>query len=205
VTLWADANPPVPLKLTPGWLPGAVVLKLILPEDGLGEIGLNDTVMFCEPFTGSVTGKTLRSALNPPPLTLALLTVTGVFPVLNRVTVCRDILPSTTVPNEIVAGFAVTEVVGVVPFPLAMRDTTGDELALLVNVSTPVTDPVSCGENETVTIWLAPAAKVNGKVGLTILKPDPLMVPANTAVLPAPGFDIVKLRVTVVPTFTFPK
>ncbi len=72
-----------------------------------------------------------------------------------------------------------------------MRDVTGAEAASLVKVITPKTDPGSCGVKEIVTTCVAPVGSTIGKVGLTMLKPVPVTVPANTDILPVPGFDIV--------------
>lgn len=103
--------------------------------------------------------------------------------------------PSGTIPKSSVFGKAVAEVIGELAFPLAIRDTTGVSAASLVKVMTPVTEPEDCGVNEIVTTWVVPAAKVSGNAGLTIVNPLPLTVPANTFVLPVPGFDMVMVCV----------
>jgi hypothetical protein len=56
---------------------------------------------------------------------------------------------------------------------------------------TPELAPAVLGEKEIVTTWLAPGASVNGNVGLTMLNPLPVTVPAVTCVVADPGFDIV--------------
>ena len=94
-------------------------------------------------------------------------------------------------PKSSAVGDTIAEVTGDVPLPLAISDTTGVEAASLVNVTTPVTDPEVCGENESVTTCVAPGARTRGNAGPKIVKPLPLTVPANTVVLAVPGFDIV--------------
>jgi hypothetical protein len=49
-----------------------------------------------------------------------------------------------------------------------------------------------------------PAFNVTGKIGLTIVNPVPVTVPAHTVVVPVPGFESVTIWVTVVPTTALP-
>ncbi len=128
------------------------------------------------------------------------------LPVLNRVVFCVAELPSTMAPNEISPGDTVTDVVGGLPLPVAISDTTGLEpAALLVNVITPVTEPAACGVNAIWTVCVAPAASSSGNVGVTTVKPLPLTVLAETSVVLEPGFDICTVWVAVVPIGTLPK
>jgi len=167
---------------------------------------LKETVISCEPPTGIVTGNTLVSTPKPVPIIVALLTVTGVLPVLKRLTNAREVVLNSTFPKEKLEGATVTEVSGLIPFPLATSDTTGvPPTALLVKVTTPVLAPAAAGVKDIVTTCVAPAAKVSGKLGLTILKPVPVTVPVDTCVVAVPGLDIVTVCVAVDPMLTFPK
>lgn len=76
-------------------------------------------------------------------------------------------------------------------FPLAINDTVGTALELLVKVTIPVEGPALGGVKETDTGWLVPPAKVKGNAGLVIANPVPLTVPANTVVVFVDGFESV--------------
>ena len=135
-----------------GCVPVALVLKVKVPEDVPAPGGVNDIVTgWLEP-TGIVIGRPGMVTLYPAPVTVVLISVSDVLPVLNRVTPWSDVNPRMTVPNDTSVGATMPEVVGVLPLPLATSETTGEDAALLVNVTTPVTAPEFCGENEIVTI-----------------------------------------------------
>lgn len=135
-----------------GCVPPALVLKVTVPEDVPAPGGVNDIVIAWLRSTGIVIGRPGMLTLYPAPVMVASNSISGVLPVLKSVTPCSDVKPRITVPNDTSVGATRPEVDGVLPLPLATRETTGELAALLVNVITPVTEPVVCGEKETVTI-----------------------------------------------------
>lgn len=122
---------------------GAVVFKANVPDDVPAVNAVKPTVTACEPFTAIVNGNAPAFMLNPDPVRVASFTVREVFPVLYTVRFWRYVAPIGTAPKLRSVGRTAADVTGEVPFALATIDATGeDELALLVNVITPVTEPV---------------------------------------------------------------
>jgi hypothetical protein len=91
-----------------------------------------------------VNGNAPALMLNPDPgrLRVGVFTVRSVFPVLHTITFWKYVALNGTAPKLRPEGTTHADVTGEVPFALATIDATGlDELALLVNVSTAVTEP----------------------------------------------------------------
>ena len=129
----------------------AFVLKVTVPEDGPAPGGVNDIVSGWLKPTGIVIGRPGMETLYPSPVTGVLDSVSDVLPVLNSVTLCSDVNPRIAVPNDTSVGATVKQVIGAMPLPLASSETTGEEAALLVNVTTPAIEPIDCGEKEIIT------------------------------------------------------
>lgn len=153
VAVWPEANPPVPVSDATGGagVQVAFVLKVTVPEDGPAPGGVNDIVIGWLKPTGIVIGRAGSATLNPAPVTVALDRVSDVLPVLDSVTLCSDVNPRIAVPNDTSVGATVKQVIGVMPLPLATSETTGEEAALLVNVTPPAIEPIDCGAKEIVT------------------------------------------------------
>ena len=87
-----------------------------VPVGDPAEVGDNDAVNVTLWFGFSVAGRARPLIENPVPLTFACEIVTAEAPVFVRVSERLLWLPTTTVPNAKVAGFA-ESVPGVTPFP----------------------------------------------------------------------------------------
>jgi hypothetical protein len=79
---WAETKVPVPESPTTGFPVVAFVKKVTVPADVPAADAEYEIVNACAAFTGIVTGNAVESIANPDPVTIALLTVSGVLPVL---------------------------------------------------------------------------------------------------------------------------
>ena len=143
--------------------------------------------------------------LNPGPVTAIADTLTFTELGFVRVKFCEELLPTTTLPNEIVEGETLSvATAGETPAPCTGTE-VGVALALLVIVAVPFTVPAVCGAKVTVTVRFDPAVIVTGKVRGLIEKPAPDRVTAETTKSALPVFETVTVRLLVVPTVTLPK
>jgi hypothetical protein len=90
-------------------------------------------------------------------------------------------------------------VVAAVPVPLTLRETVSEPP---VNTTFDANVPVVVGWNRTVTVWLAPEARVNGEPDTTLNGAATVAVPEMLAPL---VFCTVNVRSTAVPVVTLPK
>ena len=89
--------------------------------------------------------------------------------------------------------------------PVPLRETRlGEFVALLTKEADPVVLPLLCGAKRTLTCWLCPAGIVTGKLGVVIVKPDPLAVPEDTVTAEFPVAVRTRFSVALFPTGTLP-
>lgn len=150
----------------------------------------------------NVTGKVSPVKLNPAPLAVAPEIVRLAPPELVRVSDKLELLPSSTLPNARLAGFAAS-----VPWltPVPERGTVKLESEPVeVMLTLPLTAPVAVGANRTVNEVLCPAVNVRGKVSPLKLNPLPLAVAAEIVRLVPPVLVKVSGRLELLPTCTLP-
>lgn len=91
----------------------------------------------------------------------------------------------------------------VVPEPLSVT-VVGELVALLTNETVPLAVPLLNGAKVTVTVWLEPAANVNGKLSPLRLKPDPIRLAEETVTAELPVLLSVTALLAELPTTTEP-
>src|SRR5208337_3168460 len=175
---------PVPdsamLKLESDPLEVIVTLPLAAPLAVGANITLN--VVLCPAV--SVTGSVSPFKLNPVPLADAAEIVRLDPPVLLSVSLSDFELPTCTLPNARLVGFAVS-VPCVTPVPeSAMLKLESDPLDVIVTL--PLAAPLAVGANTTLNVVLCPAVSVKGNVSPLKLNPVPLADAAEIVRLDPP-------------------
>src|SRR5208282_3167953 len=193
---------PVPdsamLKLESDPLEVIVTLPLAAPL----AVGANTTlnVVLCPAV--SVTGSVSPFKLNPVPLADAAEIVRLDPPVLLSVSLSDFELPSCTLPNARLVGFAVS-VPCVTPVPeSAMLKLESDPLDVIVTL--PLAAPLAVGANTTLNVVLCPAVSVKGNVSPLKLNPVPLADAAEIVRLDPPVLLSVSLNDFELPSCTLP-
>jgi len=146
----------------------------------------------------NVKGKTSPLKLNPVPLAVAAEIVRPVPPVLVRVSDKLVLLPTWTLPNARVVGFAASTPC-VMPVPESGRLKLGFE-PVEVMLKMPLAEPVVVGEKSTVNDVLWPAVRVNGKDSPLKLNPVPLAVADEIVRLVPPVLVSVSDKLVLLPT-----
>src|SRR5208283_1903687 len=146
----------------------------------------------------SVTGKDSPLKLNPVPLAAAAETVRLDPPVLVSVSDKLVLLPTWTLPNARLVGFAVS-VPWVTPVPESGMLKLGFE-PVEVMLRLPLAAPLAVGEKSTVNVVFWPAAKVKGKDRPLKLNPVPLAVPAEIVRLVPPVLVSDTDKLVLLPT-----
>ncbi len=163
----------VPLPLSAIVIVGFVALLTIvtapvaLPVDVGANFAVN--VALCPAFS-----VVLLSALmvNPFPVAAALEIVMLLVPEFESVMVCVLFAPTTTLPNAMLPGFALSVELAEVPVPARSR-VCGELAALSVNLIVPVIPCATPGVNCAVNDMLFPAAIVAGRESPVMPKPVP--------------------------------
>jgi hypothetical protein len=145
-----------------------------------------------------VKGKVNPLRLNPLPLAAAAEMVRLEPPELVRVSDKLELLPTWTLPNARLVGFAVS-VPGVTPVPESGMLRLGFE-PLEVMVTLPLAAPLVVGANEIVNVVLWPAVNVRGRVSPLKLNPAPLAAAAEMVRLEPPELFRVSVSDFEVPT-----
>jgi hypothetical protein len=181
-----------------------IVSVAVLPP---AAAGVNATVtMHPAPAASVVVEHGPVTSKSPPsvPLTAAAIPVTAVEPVLLSVSDRLPDEPTVMLPKASAPGVAVS----VATTPLPVRGTvSGRAVALVATLSVPVAVPPALGVNVTVSMQLAPAARVDptaGHVPSATVKLPLAETPRNVAAF-VPVFATVSLREVLPPTLTVPK
>ena len=166
-------------------------------------LGANRTVkdVLCPAF--SVTGNVSPLKLNPVPLADAAETVSALPPVLVNVSERLLLLPTCTLPNERLVGFADT-VPGVTPVPDRGMLRLGFD-PVEVMLMSPLATPAAMGANRAVNVVLCPAFNVIGTARPLRLKPLPAAVAAEMVRAVPPEFVSVPESDFELPVCTVPK
>ena len=151
----------------------------------------------------SVTGKVSPLKLNPVPLAVAAEIVRLVPPVFVSFSGKLVLLPTCTLPNARLVGFAVS-VPCVMPVPESGILKLGFA-PLEVMLTLPLAAPLAVGEKSTVKDVLWPAVSVTGKVSPLKLNPVPLAVAAEIWRVVPPLLVRVPDSDFEVPSWMFPK
>jgi len=141
--------------------------------------------------------------LNPVPDADACDIAIAVAPVFVSVIDCVPLLPTATLPNAKLPGFAPSVAFAAVPAPARLRvwDESG---ALSVNLIPPVTPWADVGVNCTLKEILLPALIVAGRESPLIPKPLPEICARFMTKSTLPWFVTCTACVLLCPTFTFP-
>lgn len=150
-----------------------------------------------------MTGKVNPLIEKAAPVTFACEMVTDDPPVFVTVSDRFVVLPTWTLPNASVVGFAVS-VPGVTPVPERGMFRLG-LLPLDVMLTFPLAPPLALGAKRTVNDVVPPEAKVKGNVSPLKLKPVPFAVAAEIVRLDPPVFVSVSVKFEPLPTSTLPK
>ena len=145
-----------------------------------------------------VKGKVSPLKLNPAPLATAAEIVRLDPPVLVRVSDKLELLPTCTLPNARLVGFAVSAPC-VTPAPESGMLRLGFE-PLEVILTLPLAAPLAVGEKSTVNDVLWPAVNVKGKVSPLKLNPVPLATAAEIVRLDPPVLVSVSDKLVLLPT-----
>ncbi len=158
------------------------------------KVAVNVTLWFEVSVRGKVNPLTEKTA----PVTLACEMVTGDPPVLVTVSDKFVLLPTWTLPNARLVGFAVSAP-GVTPVPESGMLKLGFE-PLEVMLALPLAAPFVVGAKSTVNEVLWPAVSVNGKDKPLRLNPVPLAVAAEIVRLVPPVLVRVSDKLVLLPT-----
>ena len=180
---------PVPLRLTLAGELVALLETVMLPVAGPAVAGANwtltDAVWFCE----SVTAPDPLRIEKPVPVMLTPDMATLELPVLVRVRLFEEVLPSFTELKLRLAGETLSVLLAATPVPLK-GTFTGEPEALLVIASEPVTVAAVVGAYCTLKFVACEGARFNGKLKPLTLKPAPL----------TPACEIVRVAVPLLLT-----
>jgi hypothetical protein len=146
----------------------------------------------------SVKGEVSPLKLNPVPLAVAAEIVRLVPPVLVSVSDKLVLLPTCTLPNARVVGFAASAP-GVTPVPESGMLKLGFA-PLEVTLTLPLAAPFVVGEKSTVNDVLWPAFSVKGNASPLRLNPLPLAAAAEIVRLDPPEFVSVSDKLVLLPT-----
>jgi hypothetical protein len=183
-----------------------VLVTISRPVTAPAAAGLNCTVSVTVCLGFKVTGKLAPERVNPVPVKVAALIVTGAVPLEVRVTGWVDVEPTATLPKLKLAGLTVScGVVAASPVPLRLTSVVAFEEELLLIASRPVTVPVAVGANRTrsVTVWRG--FKVTGKLAPETVKPRPVTAAALMVTGAVPVEVSVRGCADEEPTVTLPK
>ena len=195
---------PVPLK-------GIVIvgsealLEIVIEPEALPDtVGANFAVKDLVPPAATVAGTVSPVMLKPVPDALAAETVTLVVPLFVSVIDCVLLLPTPTLPNAKLPGFATRAVFAATPLP-EMARVCGEFGALSANTMLPVVPPAVAGVNVTLKEALCPAPRVAGNARPLIPNPLPVSVARFKLRFTLPLFVSFTVCELLCPTVTFPK
>jgi hypothetical protein len=151
----------------------------------------------------NVKGNANPLKLKPVPLTAPAEMVRLDPPVLVSVSDKFALLPTCTLPNARLVGFAVN-VPWVTPLPESGM-VKFESAAVEVMLTPPLAPPPAVGENVTVNDVLCPAVNVKGKANPLILNPVPLAAAAEIVRLAPPVLVRVSGKLALLPTWTLAK
>jgi hypothetical protein len=195
---------PVPLSATTKVGSVAVLVIVIVPEAFPVAVGVNFAVNDVVWPAPSDIGTENPVMLRPVPVALAWEIVMLVVPEFVSVKTWVPLLPTTTLPNAKLPGFAFSVEFAEIPVPVSGND-WGDAGSLSVKLMFPVTPPAATGWKRTVNerLWLA--LRVVGKERPLMLNPSPVTVAPLTTRLVSLLFASLTVCVLLWPTVTFPK
>ena len=201
---------PSPVRATVNWDSSASSLSITrLPFADPVVAGLNCTVtLWLAPtaiVTGSVVGETRVKAVSP--VVLRWVTARSADPLLVMMASSCESVPVTTLPNAKASGLRFISGVGIAASsPVRATVNRDSSVSLLLITRLPLTSPVVAGLNSTVTLWLAPAAIVTGRVvGETRVKAvSPLVLRPVTARSADPLLVMMASSCESVPVTTLP-
>lgn len=154
-----ETRPPVPLSVMLSGLLAASLVMTMLPLRAPAAVGVKVTLMVQLAAAARVAPQVVVLAKSPLMPMLAMFSVAP--PLLVRVTVCAAlVLPTFCEVKVSVVGLGDTP--GAKPVPLRAADCT--TTPLLTTVTSPVRAPLAVGVKLTLTVQVAPAAKVHPQV-----------------------------------------
>lgn len=182
----------------------ALLLTVIAPDTLLAAVGLNAAVKFVLAPGAKVIGTASPETLTVETEVANAETVTVAVPEFVNRMVWLDSVPTTTFPNVIDDGVAVSADEGaVVAVPL--RSTTRDGSDALLAIETlPERVPAALGLYVMVRFASAPAPKLAGTANPVTLTPEPETAIPEIVTLLVPGFVNLTVFVTSLPTETVP-
>ncbi len=179
-----------------------VEVRLTLPLAAPLAVGEKSTVKDVLWPAVNVKGKDSPLKLNPAPLAEAAEIVRLVPPVLVRVSDKLELLPTCTLPNATLAGFAVS-VPCVTPVPESGMLKLESE-PVEVRLTLPLAAPLAVGEKSTLNEVLWPAVNVKGNDSPLKLNPAPLAEAAEIVRFDPPVLVRVSDKLELLPTCTLP-
>jgi len=151
---------PVPDRLiVVGELVALLAIVTLAPLTAPAVVGANVTVRVADCPGVSTVPFEIPLALNPAPVVVTLEIVMFEFPLFVTDVVSEVLLPSPTLPNDKLDGFAPREKVAAAPVPDKLI-TSGDGVPFVVSVMLPVTGLAEDGVKIALKVVLPPAAIV---------------------------------------------
>jgi hypothetical protein len=197
----------VPLRLTSAVLPEVELLVMVsCPVDVPAATGVKTTVSFTAMVGLRVTGNVRPEIVNPEPVMLALLTVTGALPVDVKVRtwVADDsitILPK----SRLVALIVSTGFETLTPVPLRDTVAVAFEDESLVTTKLPIAAPATVGVKVICKFKAWPGSSLRGTVIAAVENPEPLTDTPLRVTGPVPVDLSEMASVAVLFTVTLPK
>jgi hypothetical protein len=192
---------PVPVMAIVIGDPGALLVIEMLPAGLPAAAGANFAVIVVLPPAAIAMGRVNPLTEYPVPEALRAEIVRAVPPVLFNVMVCEPLLPTTTLPNATLDGFA--DKPGCTPVPV-IGIVIGDPGALLVIEMFPAGLPVAAGVNFAVNVEFPPEPIEIGRVNPLTEYPVPDAESAETVRVELPVLFNVMVCEPLPPTATLP-
>lgn len=167
-------------------------------------VGVNVTVNVTVWFGVKVSPELTPVVVIPVPVGVTPEIVMFEFPLFVSVTFNDLLLPTLTLPNARLEGFAPSRKVAVTPVPLTGME-SGEPGALFVSDTDPLTRPAEVGENTMLNDEFLPARIEVGSVSPLMLTPAPVALAAEIMSVAVPLFVTVIVCELLVPVVTFPK
>jgi hypothetical protein len=198
---------PVPLRLTSALLPEVELLVMVsCPVDVPAATGVKTTVSFTAMVGLRVTGNVRPEIVNPEPVMLALLTVTGALPVDVKVRVWVADDSTAVLPKfRLVALIVRTGFEALVPVPVRDTVAVAFEDESLVTTKLPVAAPETVGVKVICKFRVWPGFSLRGKAIAAVENPEPLTDTPLRVTGPVPVELSVMAMVAVLFTVTLPK
>lgn len=201
------AGAPVPSNVTTTLGVGELFAIVMLPPVGPARVGRNFAVIVVDPFAGTDKGNANPDTEKPGPAAAIFEMISAALPLFDIVSVCVLATPTATAPKSKLLG--ATEIAGcpeLWPVPVPNSTTVAFGVGeLFAIVMLPPVGPTAVGTKFAVNVVDPFAGTERGIENPDTVNPAPVEEILEILNATPPLFEIVTMRVLVVPTGIFPK